>query len=57
MTVYKIPLSGLFSSKIRDIINAMLAGNKRRQVGRERYKVFPTSASEANNPQKVPKAK
>jgi hypothetical protein len=36
-----------------DVLLAMLRGNKRSDIGRGRFKVFPTSASEANNPQTV----
>ena len=36
-----------------DTLMAVLRGNKRSGVGRERFRVFPTSASEANNPQTV----
>lgn len=36
-----------------EVLKAMLRGNRRYEVGRGRYKVFPTSSSEANNPQRV----
>jgi len=43
----------LGTSRIKDTLLAVLEGNKRLDVGRGRYKVFPTSASEATFPQKV----
>jgi hypothetical protein len=36
-----------------DVLKAMLRGNKKSEVGRGRFKQFPTSASEASNPQTV----
>jgi len=44
----------LFNS---DVIRTVLRGNRRSEVGRERYRVFPTSASQANNPQIVRRGK
>jgi hypothetical protein len=40
-----------------DPILLVLRGNKRDMVGKEKYKVYPTSASEANYPQFVRRTK
>lgn len=44
-------------SKNQVIQAAMLRGNRRFQVGKERYTIFPSHPSEANNPQSVPRTK
>ena len=45
------------TSGITTAIKAMLTGNKRIDVGRGKFKIFPTSADEANHPQVVRRAK
>ena len=40
-----------------DVLRAILRGNRKSEVGREKYRVFPTSASQANNPQAVRRGK
>jgi hypothetical protein len=45
----------LGTSRIQDMLDAILKGNKRDQVGKGRFRCYPTSASEARFPQKVPK--
>lgn len=39
------------------VLLAVLRGNKRGGLGRERYRVFPEHSSESRNPQRVPRVK
>lgn len=47
----------VFRNGVFDVIPLVLKGNKRMEVGKTKFKVFPTSASEASNPQIVRRVK
>jgi len=49
----KFPILKLKTLFNTDVIRLVLKGNNRNEVGRQRFRVFPTSASEASNPQTV----
>lgn len=42
---------------IFDVISLVLFSNKRSLVGKQTFKVFPSSASEANHPQRIKRAR
>ena len=56
-SITKIPSLYEAHLPILATLQAVLKGNRRMDVGRGKYPVFPTSASEANNPQKVKRVK